>query len=128
MTRVVLDTNVLISALFWEGNERDILMRCRDGELRSVTSPGILDELERVLTRKFGVPRRKVKDYLLEIIRFSDIVLPSGDLEVVEDDPSDNLVLETAILGRVDVIVTGDRHLLRLGSYGGVGIRSAREV
>lgn len=128
MTRVVLDTNVLISGLFWEGNERALLMRCRDGELRSVTSPGILDELERVLTRKFKVPGRKVRDYVREIIRFSDIVLPRGDLRVVEDDPSDDLVLETAVLGRVDVIVTGDRHLLRLGSYGDVGIKRAKEV
>jgi len=57
-----MDTNVLVSALFWEGNERALLMRCRGGELRSVTSPGILDELERVLTRKFKVPRGKARE------------------------------------------------------------------
>jgi putative PIN family toxin of toxin-antitoxin system len=128
LPRAVLDTNVLVSAFFWEGNERTLLRRCRNGEVRSITSPNILGELERVLMHKFEVPERIVKDYLKEIIMFSELVFPRGDLRVVEDDPADDLVLETAMLGKADVIVTGDRHLLRLGGHEGVGIKKAKDV
>ncbi|MFQ5884505.1 MAG: putative toxin-antitoxin system toxin component, PIN family [Thermoplasmata archaeon] len=57
LSRVVLDTNILVSALFWEGNEREILRKCRAGDLCSITSPQILEELEHVLLRKFEDPK-----------------------------------------------------------------------
>jgi putative PIN family toxin of toxin-antitoxin system len=125
---VVLDTNILVSALFWEGNEQDILRRCRDGEMRSVTSTSILGELERVLLRKFGMPEEMVRAYVKEVIMFSDLVFPKGDLSVIERDPTDDLILETAMVGKADVIVTGDDHLLRLGTYKGVKIRKAKQI
>jgi putative PIN family toxin of toxin-antitoxin system len=128
LVRVVLDTNVLISAFFWEGNERALLDRCRSGEVRSVTSPEIIDEAERVLIRKFGAPGKKVKVFLWEVIGLSEIVFPRGDLRVVEEDPADDIVIETAILGRADVIATGDRHLLRIGKHRGVDIKGAKGV
>ncbi len=128
MPRVVLDTNVLVSALFWEGNERDILKRCRGGEMRSVTSTFILGELERVLLHKFGIPEEMVRAYVKEVILISDLVFPQGELKVIEQDPADDLILETAMLGNADVIVTGDDHLLRLGSYNGVKIRKAKQI
>lgn len=128
MLRVVLDTNVLVSALFWEGNERKILRRCKSEEIRSVTSPVILEELERVLMQKFKVPQGKVEDYLKEIVSMSDLVFPKGGLDVIEDDPTDDLVIETALLGRADLIVTGDKHLLGVGGFEGVGIKRARDV
>jgi len=127
LPRVVLDTNVLVSAFFWEGNEQGILRQCRDGEMRSVTSTPILGELERVLLRKFGMPEEMVRAYVKEVIMFSDLVFPKGDLRVIERDPADDLILETAVVGKADVIVTGDDHLLRLGSYKGVKIRKAKQ-
>jgi len=128
LMRVVLDTNVLVSAFFWEGNEQALLKRCKEGEMHSVTSTHILGELERVLIRKFGMPEESVRDFVKEVIMLSDLVFPDGDLRVVEQDPADDLVLETAVLGRADAIVTGDYHLLRLGSYRGVEIKRASEV
>ena len=128
MPRVVLDTNVLVSAFFWEGNEQGILRRCRDGDMRSVTSTSSLGELERVLLRKFGMPEEMVRAYVKEVIMFSDLVFPKGDLRVIERDPADDLILETAVVGKADVIVTGDDHLLRLGSYKGVKIRKAKQI
>ena len=128
MLRVVLDTNVLVSAFFWEGNEQDILRRCRDGQMQSVTSTSILRELERVLLRKFGMPEEMVRAYVKEVIMISDLVFPRGELRVIERDPADDLILETAMLGRADIIVSGDDHLLRLGSYEGVMIRKAKQI
>ena len=128
MLRVVLDTNVLVSAFFWEGNEQGILKRCKGGEMQSVTSTSILGELERVLLRKFGMPEEIVRAYVKEVIMISDLVFPRGELRVIERDPADDLILETAMLGRADIIVSGDDHLLRLGSYEGVMIRKAKQI
>ena len=125
--RVVLDTNVLVSAFFWEGNERNVVRRCRSGELCSVSSPEMMNELERVLTNKFGVPRIQVADYLKEIILFSEIVFPAMEIHVIDQDPSDDLVLETAVIGKADAIITGDTHLLRLKKYENVVIRKAND-
>lgn len=128
MPRVVLDTNVLVSALFWEGNERDVLRRCRAGDLRSVTSLGILEELERVLVRKFKVPGGRARDYLRELLTISEVVFPPGELTVVARDRADDVVLETAVVGKADVIVTGDRHLLGLGGYEDIVIARASDL
>ena len=124
--RVVLDTNVLVPAFFWEGNERRVVRRCRAGEIRSVTSQEILGELERVLVHKFGAPGTKANEYLKEIILFSDVVVPARDLHVIERDPSDDLVLETAVVGKADTTITGDVHLLRLKKYDDV-VRTVTE-
>ena len=60
--RIVLDTNVFISAYFWEGNERNVLRKCRDGDFQLVVSPEILDELAKVLDLKFDVLKSNIDD------------------------------------------------------------------
>ena len=77
---------------------------------------------------KFREPRDDVNAYLEEIVLLSEIVFPKGDLDIIKVDPSDNVVIETALLGNADVIVTGDRHLLSLGYYEGIRIIQAREL
>ncbi len=101
---------------------------CQVGHLTSVTSPDILDELAGVLAFKFDEPMDDVNAYLEEIVLLSEIVFPKGDLDIIEVDPSDNVVIETALLGKADVIITGDGHLLSLGCYEGIRIIQAREL
>jgi len=125
---VVLDTNVLVSAYSWEGNEEWVVSRCGSGEFRSITSPEILDELGDVLFNKFNVPIGHVIEYLEKVILMSEIVFPEGDVDVITDDPSDNSILETAMQGKAGLIVTGDRHLLALGTFEGVRILRAAEL
>ena len=126
--RVVLDTNVLVSALFWDGNARVVQRRCGVGLLRSITSLDILEELDRVLEFKFGLPDDRRRKYLRSIAMTSEVVSIVGELKVIEDDPPDDRVLETAIVGRADAIVTGDKHLLALGSYEGIKILRAGDL
>ncbi len=123
-----MDTNVLVSAYFWDGNEGRVLASCLAYELHAIISPDILNELEDVLVRKFDEPVDLISGYLGDLMIMSEVVFPVGDVEMVVDDPSDNMVLETALLGKADVIVTGDRHLLTLGSYEGVRILRARDL
>jgi len=123
-----MDTNVLVSAFFWDGNERDVNQRCREGLLRSITSPDILKELDRVLINKFRLPESPRRMYLRMITMTSEVVLLKGEVSVIKEDPTDDKVLETAIVGSADIIVTGDRHLLSLGCYEGIRIIQAREL
>ncbi len=115
--RVVLDSNVIVSGLGWSGPPARILDAALDGQLLLVTSPPLLAELRRVL----GYPKlAKVIDgaqQLVDLVEASSVVvLPTRVLAVVGDE-SDNRVLEAAVEGAADYIVSGDDHLLGLGTF-----------
>ena len=128
MKRVVLDTNILISAFFWNGNERQVLLKCRMNNLKSVLSSEILDETKRVLQKKFALPQEKIDEFIRDVLLFSEIVVIKGDIDVIKEDPSDNIVLETAIRGNADIIITGDNHLLKIKVHKGITIVQASKL
>ena len=126
--RVLLDSNVLVSALVNPGASRCLLFRLLD-EHTVVSSVEILAELEGVLSReKFSFTKSQVDEYLSLIASISTIVDIGEPPRVVEEDPDDDVVLVTANYGSADYIVTGDRHLLRLGEYDKTKIVSVREM
>jgi len=125
--KVVLDTNQLISAFFWNGNEREVLEKCRAKELDLLISPDILEELDTVLDRKFSVPEDKRAEYTRNIILISRLVFPDKKIDVIKIDPPDNRILECAVGGDAEFIITGDNHLLSQKSYKGIKILKAKE-
>jgi putative PIN family toxin of toxin-antitoxin system len=126
--RVLIDSNVLVSALVNPGASRRLLFHLLD-EHTVVSSVEILAELEGVLSReKFSFTKSRVDEYLSLIASISTIVDVGEPPRVVEGDPDDDVVLATANYGRADYIVTGDRHLLRLGEYDKTKIVSVREM
>lgn len=128
MIRVTPDTNVLISAFFYNGNERAILKAAIRGRLRFVLSIEILDELIRVLHEKFGVDLEVTKDYVLRLNEVTDIVKPRVLLDVVVRDREDVRVIECADSGDSEYIVTGDRDLLSLKRYKRIKIITAGQL
>jgi putative PIN family toxin of toxin-antitoxin system len=124
--RVVLDANICVSSLISDkGNPAEIIRRWLNGEFEILLSPAIVDELLRVtaysrIQRKYA----KVSENRLEFVELlaekSLWVEPREKLAVVSDDESDNRYLECAETGVAQYIVTGDKHLLELGSYQGV--------
>lgn len=126
--RVLIDSNVLVSALVNPCASRRLLFHLLD-EHTVVSSVEILAELEGVLSReKFSFTKSRVDEYLSLIASISTIVDVGEPPRVVEGDPDDDVVLATANYGRADYIVTGDRHLLRLGEYDKTKIVSVREM
>ncbi|BAD85078.1 predicted nucleic acid-binding protein, containing PIN domain [Thermococcus kodakarensis KOD1] len=111
--RVLLDTNVLISAYFWHGNERRLLWECLVGLHENVISDYIEDEIRRVLTGKFGISPDKVDRYLLLLEEFS-IKVQTGKIPPISRDPKDNPIIAAAVSGKVEALVTGDKDLLSL--------------
>jgi putative PIN family toxin of toxin-antitoxin system len=116
--RVVLDTNVLISAILFGGKPRQILEKAIRGEIRLCLSEPILEELKGVLQRsKFEYSPEMIQFILTELTGIADFVNPSETLNVVLEDPEDNRILECAIEAKANYVISGDFHLLRLRSY-----------
>lgn len=123
---VVLDTNVLVSALGWRGHERRLYERCRRGELRLAISGALLDELRRVLRYpKLGFTEEEIEVFVSDVLLHALLVAPSRKLEVISEDPDDDLVLECALEAGALWIFSGDQHLLSLSSYEGIKISNA---
>lgn len=125
MLRVVLDTNVLISAILFGGKPRQVLEKAISREIQLCISESILEELQGVLLRpKFDYTPEAVQIILTEIISISDFVNPLKTLRVVSEDAEDNRILECAVEAEANFLITGDIHLLRLRRYRGVKILS----
>ena len=123
--KVVVDTNVLVSALVFPGGVPEQVYRLAiEGRITLVTSPPLLAELGRVLTQKFGWQDDYLRAALAQIVRIGVIVEPLERVSIIADDPDDDRVLEAAQTAGAAVIVSGDRHLLSLGHWGEVAILS----
>lgn len=116
--KVVLDTNVLVSGIFWKGPPNRILQLWLAGRFELLTSTEILDEYRRVaeeLNQKY--PRVDLRPLMDLITLRSHLVQPGpGPLPYCQD-PDDIKFLAAALAGRAKFLVSGDRHLLRVGRY-----------
>jgi putative PIN family toxin of toxin-antitoxin system len=125
--RVVADTNILISALMFGGLPGSFLDLALMNAFTLVTSPALLDELDEKLRAKFGVSKEDAEAIRRKLEGVASIVQPAIVLKLIVEDPDDNRVLECAEEGKADTIVSGDRHLLRLESFGNTPIVRVRE-
>lgn len=124
--KVVFDTNVLVSALVFPGGSADMaLRRIIEEEDRLLISKPILDELLGILARKFSRDPEELAHVAVFVSGLSVLVKPRRKLAVLADEP-DNRVLECAVTGAADAIVTGDKAFLNLGSFRNVRILSLR--
>ncbi|MDR0460453.1 MAG: putative toxin-antitoxin system toxin component, PIN family [Nitrososphaerota archaeon] len=127
--RVVLDTNVLISALISEGKPRVLLRRIVLNEFVMVTSDLLIEEFENVIHRsKFRVNEEQISREIYALMQVAEVVDVVSKFDVVERDFKDNMVLETAYDGKAVFIVSGDDHLLTLKSFRGIKIVSVKEI
>jgi len=126
--KAVLDTNVIISAaLVVAGGPSMILQAAKRREFDLVTSESLLDELERVLSRRriagrLGWSGEERSAFLGDVRNRAIVVAPGFAVKRITVDPPDNRVLEAAVEGRADYIVTGDTDLLDLGQHEGTKI------
>ena len=118
MIRVTADSNIYISALLFGGPPDYILTLARQGKILITISDAILDEVTRVLRNKFDFSAQALAMARDQITDFTEHVTPTTILTIVTEDPTDNRVLECAQAGRSEYLVTRDRHLLKLNSFG----------
>ena len=126
--RVVADTNVLVSALLFGGPPEQIVLAGLRGEIQLLTSSPLLKELERVLKVKFKLNLHLVINIIEEIKEVAELVEVSSHINVISYPDDDNRVLECAVDGKAEFIVTGDtKHILPLKEFRGTKILSPSE-
>jgi len=131
--RVVLDTNVVASALLWGGVPDQLLRAGRENRISLFTSTPLLAELTDILgRRKFekklaasGLTAEQIVD---RYVALAMLVRPATIAPVILNDPDDDHVLSCAAAARADLIVSGDRHLLDLGRYQEIRIVNSAEA
>ena len=124
--RVVLDTNVLVSALIFTGISSELVPLWQRSAITVLLSRGILEEYLRVLSYpKFQLSEAEIKALIEEeLLPYVEVVNPRRRLRVVERDPSDDKFIECAVTGKAQVIISGDKDLLSLGRYRQIRIQS----
>lgn len=132
MIRLVLDTNVVASAMLWGGSPKLLLQAGRENRAKLFTGVALLTELEDVLGRpKFA---SKIAAAMLTpdqlVARYAELALVVRPLPVprIAPDPDDDVVIGTALAARADCLVTGDRALLSVGKYETVRITGVAET
>ena len=124
--RLVLDTNVVASALFWNGTPRWLLQIARDKRIELFTSTALLAELTNVLWREKFDQKIAAATFTIDqlVDRYAELavlVRPATGPRITPD-PDDDVVIGTALAAKADCIVTGDRTFLAVGEYQGVRI------
>jgi len=117
MVRVVIDTNVLVSAFLNKGKTRTLVQNLLEKH-NVILSSQMLAELADVLSRdKFNVSAGQIDKYISVLVRQAIIVAVNADSKIVPEDPDDDIVLNTALSGKANYVVSGDRHLLKIATY-----------
>ncbi|CAG1006756.1 hypothetical protein ANAEL_03454 [Anaerolineales bacterium] len=127
MKRVVLDTNIVISSAL--GGALVLVLEKWDAEeFTVIVTTDVVSEYFEVLNRpKFGLKQETIDRIINYIYQFSEFVVPEEKIRFIEDDPKDDKFLEAAIAGKVDFIVSGDKHLLDLKEFRSIPIITGRE-
>jgi putative PIN family toxin of toxin-antitoxin system len=126
--KVVLDTNVYISAILFGGNCEEILRLSSSGLFDIIISKAILKEVKDILHTKFKWSGIQISETISYIKEITTEIEPHLSVSIIKNDPSDNRILECAITAKADYIVTGDKnHLLPLKRYKNIRILSPSE-
>jgi len=127
--KAVLDTNVLISSTISTGVPHEVVVAGLEGEYRLVVSVETLAEFRETLLKypdRFRMDEEEVQREVETIRYFAEFVEPEEAVTAVDDDPDDDKFLEAAVAGDVDYLVSGDTHLLDLGSFRDIRIVDPR--
>lgn len=127
MIRIVADTNIIISALVFGGLPRQIIDLATLGVCEIYYSTPIRNEVEHVLEKKFGWSRDEIQNRLPLLFSWFVQVHPRVSLAAVKDDPDDDRILECAVAAQAQAIISGDRHLLQLGSFESIPVLTPRQ-
>ena len=122
--RVVIDTNIVVSALLFGGTPGELISLWKSGRIRPIVCKEIIEEYIRVLAYpKFKLSKGEI-DFLLyhEILPYFKTVTIKPGKVIVQDDPSDDKFIRCAEAGKANIIISGDQHLLDLESYGKIRI------
>jgi len=130
MIKVVLDTSILISALGWKkGNPRKIFEGCLSSKYQLIESIDLIKEFLEVFQRdKFSfIAKEDKQEFITNLLKICYLIDPKTKINIIKEDTDDNIVLECAFEGKVNYIISGDPHLLKLKEFKGIKIVKPKE-
>lgn len=127
--RIVLDTNVIISAIIRNGKPRKLLRIGIDDKYEILLSKEMLEEISSVLQRpKFKMTKDKVHHVVSALTMSSEVVTVTSNFKAIKNDPDDDIIINTAHDGKADYIVSGDDDILNLENFRGIRIVSVDDM
>lgn len=126
MLRVVLDSNIYVSALIFGGNPRRVIEAVQMGFFELAISPPIQAEVERILAMKFAWPQHRIETIAAHVWSLAQLATPTSTVADCPDN-DDNRILECALAAEASYIITGDNHLLKRHPFRGIQILTARQ-
>lgn len=126
--KVVFDTNIWLSAMFWKGEANKVIELATNKKITIITTEDILSEIIEVLNKeekfkKFILDRKQaIEDFTRTILSLSTLIETKSELNLIKDHPKDNIILEAALDGKADYIVTYDKHILNMIEFRGTKI------
>lgn len=126
--KVVLDTNVTISAIFWGGYPREVYKNIKQGKILLLSNIEIEKELIRVLSyEKFGLKPFESLPIINDFKKHSIFINVKSDIEIINEDLTDNIFINCAIDGEANYIISGDKHLLNIKKYKNIEIVKSKD-
>jgi len=126
--RITVDTNVLISALGWNGPEAAVIEMVLESKIELCLSAQILSEFYRVTQYpKFRFTNEEIDGFIGRLLPVVNFVTQTQKIDIIQSDPDDNKIIECAVAGGSNYIISGDRHLLELDDYNGIKILKAAD-
>ena len=131
--KLVLDTNVWLSGIFWEGEASKIIEKAEKKKIQILISEDILSEIVNVLNKESKFQKYilnlklSIEEILRVVLSISNLIETKAKLDIIKADPKDNIILEAALDGKVDYIVSYDSHLLNMIEFRGIKIISPGE-
>lgn len=128
MLKVILDSNVFISAVLTNGKPRDILRLVRDDKVAFFISAHITEEISRVLKEKIKLSNPDIRKVLERIDEITTMVFPEKRVDIIKIHKEDNRILECALAAQADYLISGDKkHILPLKEFKGIKVISPKE-
>ncbi len=129
ITKIVFDTNVLISATLWDNSvAQKFLFKCIKENVQIFSSQEIIEEYKEILARDFDYKEQETGEILERVLQFVTLVTPSKKVDIVKEDADDNKILECAVESKSEYIVSYDKHLLKLKEFQGIKIVRPEEA
>jgi putative PIN family toxin of toxin-antitoxin system len=126
--QVVLDTNIYIAAFHWpRGTHFPIWRAARDEQFTLLISPALVEEVVRVLRTDFQWQDERIQPLLRLLAHVAVIIQPATRVRAVKADPDDDRVLECAVAGNADILVSNDKHLSELKVFRGIPIVTGKQ-
>jgi len=122
--KILIDTNVLISAYFFKGNERRLLQLIIENKIRGIISPNIILELKNIMINKFKEDKEDTEKFIEKLLSVMNLT-SDYELDIDIKHEKDKIIIGSAVISDCDYLITGDNDILKIKKYNKLKIMNA---